>query len=370
MIVVRGVRSAENTPPSRSTSVRASRFENTVSFPTSETARLRTDVRRAESTRRCRHDESSAAPSQEQRYHAVDDPRGDVGGTKTLLGLFRRPARGRRRRSSASTSTLDFDSLDDLVAAFVAETRAPATIEAVCLGVAGPVTGLTARMVNVPWIADATAAGRRSRAARSHCSTISRRWRMQSLCSSRPSCGCCSKASPCPTGNAALIAAGTGLGRRSSINVAGDLDPVTAPRPATRTSPRGRLASWRFVAEMTRIHGRVDNERVISGPGLVNLFRFTHGSARRARRLREIGPDSIGSDLPAAISASALDAPVRAVRGGARDVRRGLWRGSRQPRAQGRCHGRASTSAAASRPRSCPPSRVARFSARFAPRNR
>ena len=32
-----------------------------------------------------------------------------------------------------------------------------------------------------------------------------------------------------------------------------------------------------LVEHLTTIYGRVDNDRVISGPGLVNLFGFTHG---------------------------------------------------------------------------------------------
>ena len=66
-------------------------------------------------------------------------------------------------------ATLDFDSLDDIVGAFLDETGA-GDIEAVCVGVAGPVTGMVARLTNVPWLADAL--GRRRsvrRTARSSC---------------------------------------------------------------------------------------------------------------------------------------------------------------------------------------------------------
>ena len=56
---------------------------------------------------------------------------------------------------------------------------------------------------------------------------------------------------------------------------------------------------------MTRIHGRVDVERVISGPGLVNLFRFTHGGS--SAPCEAIGRDIDPSDLPAAISSAALE---------------------------------------------------------------
>ena len=108
-----------------------------------------------------------------------------------------------------------------------------------------------------------------------------------------------------PGGNAALIAAGTGLGEALLHNVGGRFMPSASEGGhadfAART-PR-ELA---LVGELSRIHGRVDVERIISGPGLVNLFRFTHGSQDLGRACRSIGRDVDPSELPAAITASAL----------------------------------------------------------------
>ena len=133
-----------------------------------------------------------------------------------------------------------------------------------------------------------------------------------------------------PTGNAALIAAGTGLGEALLHNVNGRFLPSASEGGhadfAART-PR-ELA---LVGELARIHGRVDNERVISGPGLVNLFRFTHGTQDLRSACRVLGPDVDPSDLPAAISECALEKRCRAMCRGARHVRRGLRRRSRQP---------------------------------------
>src|SRR5262245_61453430 len=87
---------------------------------------------------------------------------GDVGGTKTLLGLFRT---GRHRPAPQIVreyATLDFDGLEDLVFTFLEETGTMA-VDAVSIGVAGPVSGLVARMANVPWPADATGISERLR---------------------------------------------------------------------------------------------------------------------------------------------------------------------------------------------------------------
>ena len=88
---------------------------------------------------------------------------GDVGGTKTLLGLFREASEDDARPAQVlirEYATLDFDSLDDVVRTF-AEATNTTVIDAVAIGVAGPVTGHTARLTNVPWLADISAVSER-----------------------------------------------------------------------------------------------------------------------------------------------------------------------------------------------------------------
>src|SRR4051794_32463611 len=81
---------------------------------------------------------------------------GDIGGTKTLLGLFDpRPARPRPIIVRTFT-TLDFADLPAMIAAFQADPAVKgAPLDAACFGVAGPVTGDTAQLTNVPWHVDA-----------------------------------------------------------------------------------------------------------------------------------------------------------------------------------------------------------------------
>jgi glucokinase len=230
---------------------------------------------------------------------------GDVGGTKTLMGLFRQSGDRPRSVVVREFGTLDFDSLDDIIRTFLEETNAP-DLDAVCIGVAGPVTGLVARLTNVPWLADLSALAERlgdrpvqllnDLEAMAHAVPV---LEPDELCVLQEGVAV-------PAGNAALIAAGTGLGEALLHNVNGRFLPSASEGGhadfAART-PR-ELA---FVEELSRIHGRVDNERVISGPGLVNLFRFTHGSQDLRTACRELGPEVDPADLPAAISQSAME---------------------------------------------------------------
>src|SRR5688572_29555396 len=84
----------------------------------------------------------------------------DAGGTKTLIGLFEPGDDRPLSVVSREYATLDFESLEELVETFLDETGG-ADITAFCVGVAGPVSGLVARLTNAPWLADAGAVARR-----------------------------------------------------------------------------------------------------------------------------------------------------------------------------------------------------------------
>ena len=80
---------------------------------------------------------------------------GDVGGTKTFLGLFARGAGRPDAVEVRSYRTLDFPDLGALCLQFFRETSTnPADIDAASFGVAGPVSGTRAQLTNVPWTID------------------------------------------------------------------------------------------------------------------------------------------------------------------------------------------------------------------------
>ena len=236
----------------------------------------------------------------------------DVGGTKTLVGLFRqgRPQSGHISSDRPESqvvreyATLDFDSLDEIVATFLDETNTR-RVDAVCIGVAGPVSGLMARLTNVPWLADASVV-----ADRLHDCPVLLLNDLEAMAHAVPvlepeELAVLQEGVPVPSGNAALIAAGTGLGEALLHNVGGRFVPSASEGGhadfAART-PR-ELA---LVSELSRVYGRVDVERVVSGPGLVNLFRFTHAATDLNTACHTIGPDLDAVELPAAITSSAL----------------------------------------------------------------
>lgn len=223
----------------------------------------------------------------------------DVGGSKTLVGRFD-GARPRPRLLAVRTlRTLDFDGLSALLAA---SGLVDPGLAVIALGVAGPVVDGEVTMTNVPWQVRARdvvaiAAGARVRLlndleAMAYAVPVLVPDELHTLQAGRPQAG----------GNAALIAAGTGLGEAVLHRVDGRLLPVPSEAGhadfAARTDDE--LALVRFLRDR---HGRADIEHVISGIGLVHVAAFVH----RSQTCRVAGTFADG-DGPARVSAAATAA--------------------------------------------------------------
>ena len=88
------------------------------------------------------------------------------------------------------------------------------------------------------------------------------------------------------------------------------------------TGARGRRARSSCSRRSSRVYGRCSNEHIISGPGLVNIYQFTHDAFGSrtfispaafvpARTCAGVGTIDDPADLPAAISASAMREALR-----------------------------------------------------------
>lgn len=234
---------------------------------------------------------------------------GDIGGTKTLLGLFERGATGDRPRpvTVREFGTLDFDSFEEIVDEFlgVHDGAAAAAVEAVCVGVAGPVNGLIARLTNVPWMVNLALLAPRVGRARLKLLNDLEAMAHGVAFLEPDELAVLQEGIATPRGNAALIAAGTGLGQALLHNVNGRFLPSPSEGGHADFGPRNRreLALAEF---MLGERERVEVETFLSGPGIVNIYRFVHD------RADDVGCDGVpdGSDIvdaPARITAAALE---------------------------------------------------------------
>lgn len=227
---------------------------------------------------------------------------GDVGGTKTFMGLFARGASRPEAVDVRSYRTLDFPGLVALSTQFLRDAGASAAdIDAGGFGVAGPVTGTRAQLTNVPWIVDVEALRRELPIPRAHLlnDLEALAWSVPVL--NHDETEVLRKGEPDPSGNAALIAAGTGLGIALLPNVGGRLVPRASEGGHADFAARN-ADEQRLHAALAREYGRTDIERVVSGPGLANIHRILC-----PHQCAALTPVPAPDDLPAAISRAALE---------------------------------------------------------------
>jgi glucokinase len=243
---------------------------------------------------------------------------GDVGGTKTLLGLFSAAPERPTTIEVGEFVTLEYDGLEPMIREFLRARSVDARqIESACFGVAGAVTRQVARMTNVPWLVEAAVVT--GSFAFRRCRVIND---LEALAHAVPvlegvELAVLQHGVAMPDGNAAVIAAGTGMGEAMLHNVDGRFIPAESEGGhadfAART-PR----ELEMVQELTRIFGRVGVEHVISGPGLANIYQFTHesfgsgptitpNSIAPGRLCAAVGPAVAFSELPKRISRAAAE---------------------------------------------------------------
>jgi len=204
---------------------------------------------------------------------------GDVGGTKTLLGLFD-PVPARPRAVSVNAfATLDYRDLPSIISTFLSgpasDAAGGAAIKAACFGVAGPVVGDAAALTNVPWKVDAFNVSRTFNIPR-----VALLNDLEAMAYGVPAL----QESEVHTlqegvalrgGNVAVIAAGTGLGEALLHSVNGRLIPSPSEGGhadfAARTDREVTLMRY-----LTERFGRAEVEQVVSGMGIINVHHVAH----------------------------------------------------------------------------------------------
>src|SRR5258708_18150909 len=77
---------------------------------------------------------------------------GDIGGTKTALGIFSEEKGPHTALAEGEVHSADYRSLEAISTEFLAKTGLH--VDSACFGVAGPVLAGRAKITNLPWIVD------------------------------------------------------------------------------------------------------------------------------------------------------------------------------------------------------------------------
>lgn len=198
---------------------------------------------------------------------------GDIGGTKTILALYKQEKKNWVCCKKETYFSADFDSFEKLINTFLNE-QANFQIESVCVGVAGPIENGNCITTNLPWVIK----------QKDFSSQISAKyicllndfeataWGVLALPEkdfvelnpdARES-----------VGNIAILGAGTGLGEAILLYNKGEYHVLATEGGHTDFAPRNELeiGLLRYLMDLYPDH--VSYERVVCGQGLVNIYQY------------------------------------------------------------------------------------------------
>ena len=225
---------------------------------------------------------------------------GDVGGTKTALALFDQTDHGLVLVREDALPSRSSETLEAAIEKFLEAGPRP-IIEAVCLGVAGPVVDGRCVATNLPWVIDERALA---------CSIPAAQVKLLNDLEvaaygvmALPDDELTTMQAGTPRrGNLVLIAAGTGLGEAIIVRDGERRLVIATEGGHTDFAPRGDLEE-ELLRYLRKEFGRVSYERILAGPGLFNIYRFLRDSgwakesAEVADRLRAGDPGAVITEL-------------------------------------------------------------------------
>jgi glucokinase len=192
---------------------------------------------------------------------------GDIGGTKTLLATFTKFLGELELEREERFLSAEYGGLEEILELFLKREK----IDAACFAFAGPVDGGVGYATNLPWVVDEKKIEKRFSIPKVFLMNdlVLNAYGIRSLQSQEMyTLHVGVKAEP--KANQALISAGTGLGECIIIE---GTHPIHSEGGHCDFSPRDEkeIELFRYLQKR---YGHVSYERVLSGPGLVNLYQF------------------------------------------------------------------------------------------------
>lgn len=195
---------------------------------------------------------------------------GDIGGTKTRLAVIAVAGNRLHVERENIYASRDYDVFEELLGVFLQGSDIPARA---AFGIAGPVQGRVAQTTNLPWRIDADAL--QTRFGFDHCSLLND---LEATATGLPALNkedllTLHAGKPEASGNAAVIAAGTGLGEAGLFWDGQQYHPFSTEGGHASFSP-GNDLEIALLQHLQLRHEHVSWERIVSGPGLINLHEF------------------------------------------------------------------------------------------------
>jgi glucokinase len=227
---------------------------------------------------------------------------GDVGGTNTRLAFFEAAGARLRLITEATYPSRGHAGLGDVLQKFLNDHRGQP--ERVCLGIAGPVHRGRVETPNLPWVVDAAQLRHQlgwpvtllnDLEANAHGLRVLEAEDLAVLNRGEEMAG-----------NAALISAGTGLGEAGLFWDGSRHRPCASEGGHVEFAPRTPL-EVEMADHLAARFGHVSYERILSGPGLHNIYLFLCDRAGRPNELPRLMKRFGVADPAATIARAALE---------------------------------------------------------------
>ncbi|WKZ32412.1 MAG: glucokinase [Thermodesulfobacteriota bacterium] len=196
---------------------------------------------------------------------------GDIGGTKTYMALYALSAGALSSIRESVYSNERYSGPEAILGEFLEEGEAP-KVEGAALGLACPIIGNRCTLTNLGWVVDGEGLKKRF--------GLKKLGLINDLEALGWGVGLLGKADflalqegAAGPGNAALIAAGTGLGEAILVREAEGFRPSASEGGHTDFGPRNDIEIGLLQYLIPR-YGHVSYERIVSGPGLANIYEF------------------------------------------------------------------------------------------------
>ena len=227
---------------------------------------------------------------------------GDIGGTSTRLAYFDTDRGTLAPLAEGRFPSREAGSLEEIVVRFVGEHGLAA--ERACFGIAGPVREGRVRTPNLPWSVDAAELARilGIPEVRLVNDLEANAYGIDLL--GPEDFALLNPGIPDPTGTIAVVSAGTGLGEALAFWDGAAHRPLRSEGGHADFAPRTELETG-LLLFLRAEYGRVSTERVVSGPGLRNIYRFLR-DVRHQPETPAVAEEMRRGDPAAAITKAAL----------------------------------------------------------------
>jgi glucokinase len=229
---------------------------------------------------------------------------GDIGGTKTALGIFSEEKGPHTPLAEAEVHSGDYPSLEAIAREFLAKTGLK--VDRACFGVAGPVLAGRAKITNLPWIVDQASMAKELNLKAVHLLND-----LEAIACAVPGLrpedvDTLSAGQPVERANIAVIAPGTGLGEAFLTWEGGEYRAHSSEGGHADFAPTDEI-QMRLLEFMRQRLDHVSYEHVCSGVGIPHVYDFFRDREKTPERPGTAERIASASDRTKAIIQSALD---------------------------------------------------------------